>query len=89
MKASIIIAVSAIALCLSSCTPTGYIVNTTSYADVIASNPERVLIDPAHVEEVGGFQANIGGSVVTDYGSVGVGPNGITTDLVIDLTSGK
>lgn len=81
-----------LALCLtslSSCTPTGYLVNTKPYADVIASSPERVLVDRAHVEEVGGFQANIGGTVETDFGWVTVDKNGVSTDLVIDATSGK
>ncbi len=74
---------------LPSCTPQSYIVNTEPYTEAIKSNPEKVVVAPEHVEPVGGFQANIGGTLETDYGSVTVDKDGVSTDLVIDARSGK
>ena len=74
---------------LPSCTPQSYIVNTSPYTEAIQSNPDKVVVAPEHVTEIGGFQANIGGTVVTDYGEFSVDNNGVGADVVVDLRSGK
>lgn len=74
---------------LPSCTPQSYIVNTSPYTEAIQSNPDKVVVAPEHVTEVGGFQANIGGTVVTDYGAFSVDNDGVGADVVVDLRSGK
>lgn len=72
-----------------SCAPQNYIVNTKPYTKQIESDPENVVVAPEHVEPVGGFQANIGGTLVTDYGEITVDKGGVSTDLVVDTRSGK
>lgn len=82
-----IIAVTGI--CITSCTPQSYIVNTAPYTEEIKINPEKVVMAPEHVEPVGGFQSSIGGTFVTDQGEVTVSPSGVSGNVVIDLRSGK
>ena len=74
---------------LPSCTPQSYIVNTSPYTEAIQSNPDKVVVAPEHVTEVGGFQATIGGTFITDQGEVTVSPDGVSGNVVVDLRSGK
>ena len=85
-----IIAIIGLSMFFTSCTPATYAVNTVPYADAIKSNPQSVIMDKKDVTPVGGFQANINGSVVTDYGTIGLTPSGVSVDaVVVDLRSGK
>lgn len=73
----------------ASCTPTAYQVNTVPYAKQIAANPESVVVQPEHVTEVGGFQAEFGAKLLTDQGEIDISDGGVSGDVVIDLRSGK
>ena len=74
---------------LASCTPQSYIVDTTPYSDQIATNPAKVIVNPEHVTEVGGFQAEFGARVRTDQGDIDISDQGVSGEVVIDLRSGK
>lgn len=87
---------SLLALCsatLISCNPDSYIVDTRPYVSEIASNPEAVEIEPEHVKPQGGsFQLTdvaVGTTIRTDIGEITVTEDGISSNLVVDLTSGK
>lgn len=82
-------ALSASLALLGACSPQSYIVNTKPYSEAIQSNPEKVVVAPEHVTEVGGFQANLGGTVVTDHGEFSIDNDGVDADVVIDIRSGK
>ena len=74
----------------TSCTPTvAYQVDTRPYADQIETNPETVVVQPEHVTEVGGFQAEFGARLLTDAGEIDISDGGVSGDVVIDLRSGK
>ena len=73
----------------TSCDPATYTVNTVPYGKAIEANPGAVTIKKEDVIPNGGFQLDVGGTVVTDQGEINIGNGGISTDVVIDLRSGK
>lgn len=73
---------------LPSCSPTHYEVDTTSYAEQIKTKPEAVLVAAEDVTPIGqGFRPEINARVLTDYGDVVVGPDGVSGEVVIDQRS--
>ena len=69
----------------TSCTPTGYIVDTTPYNDAIIDNPEAVIMKPEDVQEVGGFQFEGGAIIETNEGRINLSESGVRGEVVIDL----
>lgn len=78
-------------LCLTfvSCAAKEYLVDTSPYTNQIAVDPTKVVMSNKHVKPLETFQFEGSVSVETDYGNIGVGKDGINSELVVDLTSNK
>ena len=85
MKNTHKLATIALAAILASCTPTGYIVDTTPYMEAIEANPAEVIMKPEDVKEVGGFQFEGGLAIESERGRVNISERGVSGEVVIDL----